>query len=104
MYEQQVRVRRDWLDQRVISVPVSALFDFQIRKISGGKEVRSPYPMLYAVMYCTYIPAGAIFAHSCNHGPPPHEILVCITQKDNDKNLYRKLRENARIGDDLLNP
>lgn len=90
-----VTVRRQWNDWKKIKVPLSELRDFHIRSTSGGVSVRSPYPMLYARMWCSAIPKGAEFGHSCVHGTPPHNILVCITQVDNPKPLYKKLRAMA---------
>jgi hypothetical protein len=34
-------------------------------------------------MWCTSIPDNGYFNHSCQHGPPYHEILVSITRKYN---------------------
>jgi hypothetical protein len=78
-----VSVRRQWNDQRTIDVPLSDLWDFHYRSVSGGIQVRLPRPFLHARMLCTSIPDGSDFPHSCQHGPPPHEILVCICKKDN---------------------
>ena len=33
----------------------------------------------------------AVVGYSCRHGPPPHEILVCIVKKDNNTQLYDAL-------------
>ncbi len=93
--ERQVVVRRQWNSALTISVPLSELWNFHIRKTSGGVQAPSPYPMLYAWMLCSSIPPESEFDHSCRHGPPPHEILVCITQKDNPKDLYKSLRGQA---------
>jgi hypothetical protein len=79
----KLKVRRQWNDWRIIEVPVSELRDFHYLESSGGVGARSPRPMLYARMLCTSIPEGSDFPHSCQHGPPPHEILVCICKKDN---------------------
>lgn len=92
---QMVTVCRQWNDDRVIDVPVSEVYDFQMRDESGGVRARSPRPMLYARMLCTAIPARANFPHSYSHGEGPHEILVCIRKKDNSTALYRELRERA---------
>ncbi len=50
-----------------------------------------------ARMSCRWIPEEDAdwFGHSCTHGPPPHDILVCITQKENSKRLYERLRAFA---------
>ena len=92
-----VQVRRHWNDYHILSVPLDELRDFHFRSSSGGVARRSPRPMLYARMDCTAIPVGSDFPHSCEHGPPPHEIVVCITQKDNGKALYQRLKASARL-------
>jgi hypothetical protein len=33
-------------------------------------------------------------AHSCEHGPPPHRIKVCITKKGNEK-FWRTIEQAA---------
>jgi hypothetical protein len=79
-----------------VSVPFYALGHFHFRDESGGVQRRSGRPFLYARMSCRWIPEDAyFFGHSCTHGPPPHDILVCITQVANSKALYRKLRAFA---------
>ena len=88
----KVTVRRHWQDYRLAEVPLSKLWGFHIDLISGGVGVPSPHPMLYAYMWCTDLPKGIDFAHSCRHGPPPHPIKVCITQAGNDRAIYRALR------------
>ena len=88
----EVLVCRQWNDYRSIYVDENKLSGFHVSLISGGVNVPSPYPMLYAYMSCEDIPEGEDFAHSCKHGEGPHRIKVCITQKGNDKALYRKLR------------
>ncbi|TAM44317.1 MAG: hypothetical protein EPN53_16705 [Acidobacteria bacterium] len=94
--DELVAVRRQWNDWRIIEVPASALRDFHLRDESGGVHARSPQPFLHARLWCTAIPDGSDFPHSCQHGEGPHEIVVCIVQKDNSKALYRRLREQAR--------
>jgi hypothetical protein len=50
--------------------------------------------MLYARMWCNILVSDAV-ARTCEHGPPPHEILVCIVQKDNARALFKHLRDLA---------
>jgi hypothetical protein len=92
-----VTVRRHWSGPgNTLTIPVRELRDFHSRDISGGVQVRSPRPFLHARMLCTSIPEGHPFPHSCRHGPPPHEILVCITRTDNDKATYQHRAGLAR--------
>ena len=91
--DELIIIRRQWNDWRKIQIPLSCLFNFHVSAYSGGVKARSPYPMLYAIIKCTDIPEGEEFGHSCHHGPPPHNIKVCIVQRDNPKELYMKLRK-----------
>lgn len=88
--QQIVRVRRQWNDWKIADVYFQSLRDFHWSSVSGGINASSPKPMLCARMLCTEIVAGEL-SHSCRHGPPPHEIIICITQKDNGKELHKEL-------------
>lgn len=92
--ETKVRVRRQWNDWQIIDVPLAALRDFHWRDTSGGVMARSPRPFLHARMWCTEI-RDREFPHSCTHGRPPHEILVCIVKKDNPKAVVAELERQA---------
>ncbi len=92
---QTITVRRQWNDWKKGIVRFSDLRDFHVRTTSGGIGQASPYPMLYARMWCDALVGGDV-SHSCRHGPGPHEILVCIVQKDNDRKLVKELKANAR--------
>ena len=83
-------------DDRSVAVPFSSLQDFHLKVVSGGVKARSAHPMLYARMWCSEIPKGEEFGHSCLHGPPPHEILVCITKSAIPGKLYKMLLSTAR--------
>jgi hypothetical protein len=89
-----VVVRRQWNDWHIGSVKFADLHHFHYRQDSGGVRARSPRPMLYAHMWCDALVEGEV-AHSCEHGPSPHEILVCIVARDNDRALMRYLKEAA---------
>ena len=89
-----VYVRRQWSDWRIGTVPLDALWDFHWRSESGGVRISSPRPFNHARMFCTALIEGEI-AHTCEHGPPPHEILVCFTKKDNGKKMFDRLKTLA---------
>jgi len=93
--ETLITVRRQWNDWVKGAVKLKDLADFHWRNSSGGVGANSPRAMLYGRMWCTALASGSL-AHSCRHGPPPHEILVCIVQKDNDRRLFQHLRSLAR--------
>lgn len=90
-----VFVRRQWNDYRIAEVRPEDLRDPHWRMSSGGVGKRSPRPVLHARMLCTAVQSGEL-AHSCEHGPPPHDILVCIVKKDNTRAVYAELEEAAR--------
>jgi hypothetical protein len=94
MDQQTVYVRRHWSDYRVAEVHRSSLRDLHWRQSSGGICRRSPRPFLHARMWCDAIFGGEL-AHSCEHGPAPHDILVCITKVDNHRKTYAELEEAA---------
>ena len=77
-------VGRNWNDwQGTIDVPRAALSGFNWTRYSGGATSVAPREFLHANMSCAVIPDGAYFGHSCQHGPPPHIIKVCIVKSDN---------------------
>jgi len=80
-----------------IPVALSKLSDFRLNTVSGGVGKTSPYPMLYAKMWCSEIPEEdrPHFGHTCEHGPPPHHILVCITKTGNPTRTYQILLAKA---------
>lgn len=91
-----VTVRRQWNDYRTIDVPLGDLWGFHWRQVSGGVCQRLPRPFLHARMWCSSIPVGSDFPHSCLHGPPPHAILVCLCKKDN-REVFRRLSELSGV-------
>src|ERR1700730_18004368 len=63
-----VTVRRQWNDCRTIDVALRDLWDLHWRQVSGGVQQRLPRPFLHARMWCSCIPEGSDFPHSCLHG------------------------------------
>ena len=84
-----VRVRRQWNDQRIGTVRWSDLGNPRWDIVSGGTQVRSPQPFIHAYVYCDKVRGN--IAHSCNHGPGPHNIKVCLVKKDNSKEVWNYL-------------
>jgi hypothetical protein len=62
----------------------------------GGVGTASPRPFLHTRLWCDHLPAGSDFPHSCRHGEGPHEILVCLTKKDNEPAVYARCAAPAR--------
>lgn len=84
-----VRVRRDWNDHRIGTVEYSDLANPRWDIVSGGTQVRTPQPFIHAYVWCNRV-RGDI-AHSCRHGPGPHNIKVCLVRKDNTKEVWNYL-------------
>lgn len=60
-------------------------------RTNGGVQVPCPQYFIHANVFCNEIHGD--FAHSCQHGPAPHNIKVCITKVDNDPDVFSKLLE-----------
>ena len=84
-----VRVRRDWNDHRIGTVRWSDLKNPRWDVISGGEQNPTPQPFIHAYVWCNKVRGN--IAHSCVHGPPPHNIKVCLVRKDNSKIVWDRL-------------
>lgn len=84
----EIWVRRHWSDVREAKVNLADLSGFQWDTTSGGLAggfgVVAPQPFVHAYVWCDSFIEGEV-AHSCAHGPPPHQIKVCIVKKSNRK-------------------
>jgi len=89
-----VKVRRHWSDWKIAAVHFGSLRGFHWRAISGGIAKRSPRPFVHA--YMSYMSCQAVLegelSHSCEHGPPPHEVLVCWVAKDNNAEVMKYVK------------
>jgi hypothetical protein len=93
--EELVVVRRRWNSSSRGHVRIEALRDLQIRNEPGGVCGPLPRPFLFAHVWCDTLVSGDV-GHVCRDSPPPHELLLCITQNDNPRELYARLRDMAR--------
>jgi hypothetical protein len=93
--EQTVTVRRQWNDSRQLTIPLAGLTGLHRSSVSGGIRARANQSYLHGYMSCDLIPHGAEFGHSCEHGPPPHRIKVCVVKKDNTPSMMKKLASRA---------
>ncbi len=84
-----VRVRRDWNDHRIGSVKWSDLRDPRWDTISGGEQNPTPQPFIHGYVWCDIVQGD--IAHSCAHGPGPHNIKVCLVKKDNSREVWGRL-------------
>ena len=67
-----------------------------ISGISSGLNRPLAYPGVFGYAFCNEMVHSEI-AHSCNHGPPPHEILVYLL-KGLNKPAWKAVR--ARLEED----
>ena len=57
---------------------------------------------LHGYVFCTGMVSGEI-SHSCRHGPPPHEVKVCITKSGN-KEVWALLTDDGNSGEQPEKP
>ena len=89
-----VTVRRQWNDWKKADYRLSAVHRPHRDTESGGVRKSSPHRMLYAYVNCDGMESGEL-AHSCEHGPLPHSIKVCIVKKDNHARVHQELVRRA---------
>lgn len=77
-----VRVRRQPSDWRIAAYDIRSVSRLRWDNIGGGIQ-RGSAVHVYGYVLCNEMVGGEL-AHSCRHGPPPHEIKVCITKMHND--------------------
>ncbi len=90
-----VRVRRQWNDSgRIATYRLESLSGVHWDDESGGVHAPAPQPFLHGYVWCDAMLEGEL-GHSCVHGTPPHQIKVCITQKDNTRKVFEYLKQQA---------
>lgn len=77
-----VAVKRHPQDWQTAEYRMSDISGLGWSQITGGMSRRTPYPMVMGYVACDGMVSGEL-AHSCNHGPPPHSIKVCLIKKYN---------------------
>ena len=85
----KVIVTRQPGDHRTAEVPLSRLYGWRWTTASGGVLARLRRPTLAAYVQCTDL-EDQPFGHTCQHGPPPHEIKV-LALKSHNRSTYRRL-------------
>jgi hypothetical protein len=86
-----VRIRRQWNDWRIATVPFDGLSGLRWDTVSAGVRAPTPQFFIHGYVACTDV-VGEI-AHSCAHGEGPHRIKVCVVKKDNDAQTWARLLE-----------
>lgn len=88
-----IYVRRHPSDWQTAAYRFCDLEGLHWSSVSGGVGRRSSRPMLSAYANCDGMASGEV-AHSCQHGPPPHRILVCLP-KGLNRSMWSQLE--ARV-------
>jgi hypothetical protein len=89
--EPLIKVRRQWNDWKIAVYKLSSISGFHWSDESGGVNAPAPQLFLHGYVMCDGMESGEL-SHSCRHGPPPHRIKVCITNKYNE-GIFPKLSE-----------
>jgi hypothetical protein len=89
-----VYVRRGPSDWKIGGIRVSSISDLHMSESTGGVLRATGQSFLFGYISCDDIVEGEI-AHSCRHGKGPHRIKVCVVQKDNNPDLYRRPRRTV---------
>lgn len=96
--EPMVWVRRQWNGWDGARCRLAELEHPHWSQSSGGAVYgfarRSPRPMVHGYVWCDAMLEGEL-AHSCEHGPAPHKVKVCVVAKDNDPKVMEQLKEWA---------
>ena len=89
----QVRVRRDWNNERSATYFLEEIEGWHWSDVSGGWHAKAPQKFLHGYVWCNDLIDGEL-AHSCAHGRGPHRIKVCITRSDNQE-AWKEISKEA---------
>lgn len=92
-----VWVRRQFDHHKHAAYRLADVDDWHWSNISGGVMHRANRYYLHGYVWCDGMIAGTL-AHSCEHGPPPHRIKVCVTKKGNEK-FWREIEAATPAND-----
>lgn len=93
MDQPRITVRRHPQDWQTATYPIDRVFRPRWDTETGGVRRSTGRTYLFAYVLCDE--GMGELGHSCRHGPPPHEIKVCITKTGNDPATYSALAEKA---------
>jgi hypothetical protein len=83
-----VYIRREWNDWHLATVRLDRLHDLHWDD-SGGQVC------LYGYVWCHDVEGD--IGHSCQLEDAPHQIEVCVIEKDNDPEVYKQLVAQVRL-------
>src|SRR5262249_7056213 len=78
-----VSVRRQPDDWKIATYELQKISGLHVATGGGGVQRRSAMHV-YGYVLCDEMVNGEL-EHSCQHGPPPHQIKVCVTRKYNKR-------------------
>ena len=84
-----IKIRRAPRDWQIGEVAWDDIEGLHWGSVSGGVGVPSRQAFVMGYVWCDKV-RGEI-AHSCTHGPGPHEIKVAIVKKDQEKAVWAKV-------------
>jgi len=90
-----VTVRRRWNDPGSSRAPRSALRELTIRNDPGGVCGLFERPFLHARVWCDHL-VGEQNLHRCEPATAPHELEICILERDNLPEIYAELLHRQR--------
>jgi hypothetical protein len=90
-----VVVRRRWNDPQLAQVPFGSLRDPVVKSDPGGVCSPIPRPFLFARVWCDALVDGGPI-HACDGRSAPHELELCVLEKDNPAPIYAALRRQGR--------
>lgn len=91
-----VWVRRQFSSRKHAAYRLADVDGWHWSNISGGTMRRANRYYLHGYVWCDALIAGKL-GHTCQHGPPPHHIKVCVTKKGNEK-FWREIEKAAKVG------
>lgn len=91
-----VWVRRQWDGHDGAAYRLADVSGFHMSSTGAIRNFRgsSPRPMVHGYVMCDAELEGEL-AHSCEHGPPPHNVNVTIVAKDNTAAVMRHVKKLA---------
>ena len=84
-------VRRRWNDAHSASVKLQHLRDVRSMNDPGGVCSALPRPFLFAKVWCDHL-LDADGLHVCRAATAPHELELCVPERDNSPEIFAAVR------------
>jgi hypothetical protein len=89
--EPLVVVRRRWNDPLQATVAREFLREPAFKNDPGGVCSPIPRPFLFARVWCDHLVGGG-HIHVCDAASAPHELELCVLERDNPPEVFAALR------------